>query len=248
MFLCLKEKDLCLIFLSSTYPQIKKRCRLWKCASIFYLLSNQSLYDRMPVDYPDAFTINMAKVLQEGRFSVPFLNFTSKSLSQVNLLASQRNNFRIFCNIWHFKLWSQQLSECWNTTMQMTRWSKWSGGCSGVNEKSNRDYKRPKPSWLLNYKCLVPKLIQKRGRRKKSRLWRTGWGRPWSSGFCWNHDQAKPRSITLWPRASGLSIKVKSLNHKSRKSKARAQGVSFQVGHCVNQDQYHHSHDLGPYV
>ena len=30
-------------------------------------LSTQSLYDRMPVDYPDAFTINMAKVLQEGR-------------------------------------------------------------------------------------------------------------------------------------------------------------------------------------
>merc|ERR550519_2906425 len=27
----------------------------------------KSLYDRMPVDYPDAFTINMAKVLQEGR-------------------------------------------------------------------------------------------------------------------------------------------------------------------------------------
>ena len=29
--------------------------------------TNQSLYDRMPIDYPDAFTINMAKVLQEGR-------------------------------------------------------------------------------------------------------------------------------------------------------------------------------------
>ena len=29
---------------------------------------NQSLYDRMPIDYPDAFTINMAKVLQEGRW------------------------------------------------------------------------------------------------------------------------------------------------------------------------------------
>ena len=30
-------------------------------------------------------------------------------------------------------LFFQQPSECSNTTMLMTRWSKWSGGCSGVN-------------------------------------------------------------------------------------------------------------------
>jgi len=36
--------------------------KMLKCHTEF-----KSLYDRMPVDYPDAFTINMAKVLQEGR-------------------------------------------------------------------------------------------------------------------------------------------------------------------------------------
>ena len=95
--------------------------------------------------------------------------------------------------------------------------------------KIQLDYKYPKPSSLLNYKCLVPKLIQKRGRRKKSRLWRTGWGRPWTSGFCWNHDQAKPRSITLWPRASGLSIKVKRLNHKSKNQKLGPKVLAFKL-------------------
>jgi len=36
--------------------------KMLKCHTEF-----KSLYDRMPIDYPDAFTINMAKVLQEGR-------------------------------------------------------------------------------------------------------------------------------------------------------------------------------------